>query len=71
MTLPETKTEETVPAETVETPVETVVETPAVEQTSEAAPVTSDTSDIVKCVYIMLFGAVAVTTAVIKKNKRA
>lgn len=63
MTLTETKTEETVPAETV-------VETPAVEQNSEAAPVTSDTSDIVKCIYIMLFGAAAVCATIVSRRKK-
>lgn len=73
--LPEAKTEETVPAETVEAPVEAVVETPATEQdseadTEEAAPVTNDTSDTMTYVYVMLLGAAAVcATAVLRRKK--
>lgn len=73
--LPETKPEEAAPAETVETPVEAVVETPATEQdseadTEEAAPVTSDTSDTMTYVYVMLLGAAAVCAAAVLKRKK-
>lgn len=73
--LPETKPEETAPAETVETPIETVVETPAAEQASEtdtetAAPVTNDTSNTMTYVYVMLLGAAVVcATAVLRRKK--
>ena len=73
--LPEAKTEETVPAETVEAPVEAVIETPATEQdseadTEEAAPVTNDISDTMTYVYVMLLGAAAVcATAVLRRKK--
>lgn len=70
----EVKTEETVPTETVEAPAETVVETPAIEQDleagEEAAPVTSDTSDTMTYVYVMLLGAATVCAAAVLKRKK-
>lgn len=41
------------------------------DSTEEKTPVTGDTTDIMMYVYIIIAGAAAVTSAVIKKNKRA
>lgn len=73
---PETKPEtvNVVTPQDVETKIDDTVKTDnnnSADSIEEKTPVTGDTTDIMMYVYIMIAGAVAVTTAVIKKNKRA
>lgn len=73
---PETKPEtvNVVIPQDVETKVDDTVKTDndsSADSTEEKTPVTGDTTDIMMYVYIIIVGAVAVTSAVIKKNKRA
>lgn len=73
---PETKPEtvNVVTPQDVETKMDDTVKTDnnnSADSTEEKTPVTGDTTDIMMYVYIMIAGAVAVTTAVIKKDKRA
>ena len=73
---PETKPETVniVTPQDVETKIDDAVKTDnnnSADSIEEKTPVTGDTTDIMMYVYIMIAGVVAVTTAVIKKNKRA
>lgn len=74
--IPETKPEtvNVVTPQDSETRMDDTVKTDnnnSADSTEEKTPVTGDTTDIMMYVYIIIAGAAAVTSAVIKKNKRA